>query len=186
MFSITPNLKQIGSQVSWHMPMWNTYFINHVIRILSLEYYLYKKKTTNQIQHELQQTKRLWQHSEFHPDRYLNLQDNRHQSFLFHFLLQLWPWMKIQGNPNWHQNVEHSGLYHHPKFKRNPSVNVWIQASVKVGFFLWNHISRILSWIFHGQDKMHPRRRNVTTLMIGLKNDHIRKNLTQKWWTPEI
>ena len=27
----------------------------------------------------------------------------------------------------------------------------------------------------------HPRRRNVTTLMIGLKNGHIRKNLTQKW-----
>ena len=32
----------------------------------------------------------------------------------------------------------------------------------------------------------HPRRRNVTTLMVGLKNGHIRKNLTQKWWTPEI
>ena len=22
--------------------------------------------------------------------------------------------------------------------------------------------------------------------MFGLKNGHIRKNLTQKWWTPEI
>ena len=32
----------------------------------------------------------------------------------------------------------------------------------------------------------HPRRRNVTTLMVGLKNGHIRKNLTQKWCTPEI
>ena len=33
----------------------------------------------------------------------------------------------------------------------------------------------------------HPWRRNVTTLMVGLKkNGHIRKNLTQKWWTPEI
>ena len=32
----------------------------------------------------------------------------------------------------------------------------------------------------------HPRRRNVTTLMVGLKNGHILKNLTQKWWTPEI
>ena len=32
----------------------------------------------------------------------------------------------------------------------------------------------------------HPRRRNVTTLMVGLKNGQIRKNLTQKWWTPEI
>ena len=26
---------------------------------------------------------------------------------------------------------------------------------------------------------VHPRRRNVTTLMVGLKNGHIRKNLTQ-------
>ena len=26
----------------------------------------------------------------------------------------------------------------------------------------------------------HPRRRNVTTLMVGLKNGHIRKNLTQR------
>ena len=25
----------------------------------------------------------------------------------------------------------------------------------------------------------HPRRRNVTTSMVGLKNDHIRNNLTQ-------
>ena len=25
------------------------------------------------------------------------------------------------------------------------------------------------------------RRRNVTTLTVGLKNGHIRKNLTQKW-----
>ena len=32
----------------------------------------------------------------------------------------------------------------------------------------------------------HPRRGNVTTLMVGLKNGHIRKNLTPKWWTPEI
>ena len=28
---------------------------------------------------------------------------------------------------------------------------------------------------------VHPRRWNVTTLMVGLKNGHIRKNLTQKW-----
>ena len=38
----------------------------------------------------------------------------------------------------------------------------------------------------------HPRRRNVTTLMVGLKNGHIRKNLTQSgepqrysWGTPK-
>ena len=38
----------------------------------------------------------------------------------------------------------------------------------------------------HTPSTHHPRRRNVTTLMVGLKNGHIRKNLTQKWWTPEI
>ena len=32
----------------------------------------------------------------------------------------------------------------------------------------------------------YPQRRNVTTLMVGLKNGDIRKNLNQKWWTPEI
>ena len=31
-----------------------------------------------------------------------------------------------------------------------------------------------------------PQRRNVTTLMVGLKKGHIHKNRTQKWWTPEI
>ena len=31
----------------------------------------------------------------------------------------------------------------------------------------------------------HPRRRNVTTLMIGLKNGHIRKNLTPKSGEPQ-
>ena len=31
----------------------------------------------------------------------------------------------------------------------------------------------------------HPRRRNVTTLMVGLKNGHIRKNLTQKSGEPQ-
>ena len=30
----------------------------------------------------------------------------------------------------------------------------------------------------------HPRRRNVTTLMVGLKNGHIHKNLTQKVVNP--
>ena len=30
----------------------------------------------------------------------------------------------------------------------------------------------------------HPRRQNVTTLMVGLKNGHIRKNLTQKVVNP--
>ena len=30
----------------------------------------------------------------------------------------------------------------------------------------------------------HPQRRNVTTLMVGLKNGHIRKNLTQKVVNP--
>ena len=32
--------------------------------------------------------------------------------------------------------------------------------------------------------RYYPRRRNVTTLMVGLKNGHIRKNLTQKVVNP--
>ena len=32
----------------------------------------------------------------------------------------------------------------------------------------------------------HPPRQNMTTSMVGLKNGRIHKNLTQKWWTPEI
>ena len=44
-----------------------------------------------------------------------------------------------QGHPNWYQNVELSGLYHHTKFERNWSVNVWIQAYVRLKiFFLYS------------------------------------------------
>ena len=37
-------------------------------------------------------------------------------------------------------------------------------------------ITQLLNYISN-----HPRRRNVTTLMVGLKNGHMRKNLTQNW-----
>ena len=37
-----------------------------------------------------------------------------------------------QGNQNWYQNVELSSLYHYTKFERNLSIDVWIQANVKV------------------------------------------------------
>ena len=53
-----------------------------------------------------------------------------------------------QSHPNLYQTVEVSGLYHHTKFERNQSANVWIQANVII--FWWNHIIRVLSleyWI---------------------------------------
>ena len=47
-----PSLKEISSQVSWHMVMLNIDFINHISRVLSLEYYLSKRNlawaSTNQ------------------------------------------------------------------------------------------------------------------------------------------
>ena len=50
-----------------------------------------------------------------------------------------------QCHPNWYQNVEFGGLYHQTKCKRNQSVNVWIQANVKVFFLWWNHVSSVFS-----------------------------------------
>ena len=43
--------------------------------------------------------------------------------------------------------------------------------------------ARVKNVLIHSS---HPRRRNGTTLIVGLNNGHIRKNLTQKWWSPEI
>ena len=47
-----------------------------------------------------------------------------------------------QSHPNWYENVELSGLYHHTKFERNQSVNVWKQANMKVFFKKWDNKSR--------------------------------------------
>ena len=55
-----------------------------------------------------------------------------------------------QGHLSWYQNVEHSVLYHHTKFERNWSVNVWKQANIK---FLLQKFCSFL-WILNGQDKM--------------------------------
>ena len=54
-----------------------------------------------------------------------------------------------QCHPKWYQNVKLRGLYHHTKFERNWSVNLWIQANIN-SFWQGNHTSRIFSpeyWI---------------------------------------
>ena len=35
-----------------------------------------------------------------------------------------------EGHQNWYKNLEISNLYHHTKFERNRSANVWMQANV--------------------------------------------------------
>ena len=45
--------------------------------------------------------------------------------------------VKGQGHPNWYQNVELSGPYHHAKFERNWCVNVLIEANAKGCFFFF-------------------------------------------------
>ena len=96
-------------------------------RVLSLEYYLCQnktkqkqktnKQTNKQKKHELQQTNRLGQHTEFHPNRYLNF-----RSFFPSYNGDL---EQRQGRPNWYQNVEHSDPYHYAKFERNQSVGLY-------------------------------------------------------------
>ena len=79
-FSIMPGLKQIGSQVSWHIiAVKRIVQKNHISRVLSLKYYLCQKK----VNLAWASTNRLWQHTEFHPNRYLNLWENGHQSIDF-------------------------------------------------------------------------------------------------------
>ena len=58
--------------------------------------------------------------------------------FIFHTTVTL---NEGQGHPNWYQNVQLTSLYHQIKFKRNRSVNVWIQANIKR-----NHINKVLSF----------------------------------------
>ena len=85
----------------------------------------------------------------------------------------------------------------------------WVQTPFPQNSFGWEYKPRssLCTHAFHSTDSKdpdvhvldgwtpatkntpsthHPRRRNVTTLLVGLKNGHISKNLTQKWWTPEI
>ena len=146
MFSITPSWKQIGSQVSWHMMMLNSYFKNSCLQ--SSLYYFRKinlawASTTN----------RLWQNTEFHPNWYLNLRESEHQSFWF--LIQLWPWLKlkvIQTDTKMQSLV--TSLIHHTKLKINLSASVWIYAKRFFFFFffffnkiIWEGFSCLHIWM---------------------------------------
>ena len=65
------------------------------------------------------------------------------------------------------------------------AVQVFCRSPLRGGWLsLWAKLVSLLRP--DGTVLEDPRRRNVTTLMVGLKNGHICKNLTQKWWTPEI
>ena len=58
------------------------------------------------------------------------MQENGHQMFLISYTTVTLH--EGQRHPKWYQNVELSSLYHHTKFERNQSVNVWIQANIPI------------------------------------------------------
>ena len=68
--------------------------------------------------------------TEFHPNQHLNLHENGQHKFLISYTIVTLN--EGQGHPNWYQNVELSDIYHHTKFERNGSMNVWLQANVKI------------------------------------------------------
>ena len=72
---------------------------------------------------------------------------------------------EVQGHPNLYQNVELSSPYHHTKFERNWSVNVWIQANV-VSLFVFHEItrSRVLSLEYWMDETMSIRFITLTSL----------------------
>ena len=71
---------------------------------------------------------------ELFSNQFPSLQGNGHQSFYISYTTP--NLIEGQGHPNWYQNVELGGLYHHTKFERSQSVNVSIQANIKM--FLTN------------------------------------------------
>ena len=115
----------------------------------------------NKFSVSFQQRNWVWQQTELHPNRYVHLRENGHQTFWFLRQLTLkicwilnWLWhcwryllqrLLHQGHSNWHQNVKFSGLYHNIQFERNCSVNVWKQANAKKFFFKQNQTSGVLS-----------------------------------------
>ena len=62
---------------------------------------------------------------------------------------------KSPGHPNWYQNIELSSVYHHAKFERNWSKNVWIHVNVTGVFLLTkSHTYGSFTWILNRHDKM--------------------------------
>ena len=81
--------KKSGSQVSWHMTMFDVY----AKKITSAEFSPLNTTCQRKFEYEFQQTNRLWQHTEFHPNQYLILPK---WTPTFWFLIQLWAWMKVK------------------------------------------------------------------------------------------
>ena len=88
--SIIPSLKQIGSQVSWHMTILNICLIaSHQqsslpwIMLVQNKFHMSFNKPTG-----------CGNILKFHPNRYLNLWENGHQNF--RFLIYLWRWIKVK------------------------------------------------------------------------------------------
>ena len=131
MFSIIPNLKQIGLQVSWHMMLFKCIFHKSCPQgslpwIVLMQQSKFARKWTPKF-------------CALHTTVTLN---------------------EGQSHPNWCQNVGLHGLYPHIEFERNQSINVWIEANVKgLKIFFFNKITYVgfSPWILNGQNKMSIR-----------------------------
>ena len=74
-----------------------------------------------------------------------------------------------QGHPNAYRNVELSDFYHHTRFEINRSVNVWIQANVKVcvGFLLL-----LLFPVRHGSEETQGVNERSFPIRRGFEETH--------------
>ena len=79
-----------------------------------------------------------------------------------------------QGHPYWYQSAELSGPYHHTKLERNWSVNLWIQANVKI--LKQNHKQGFL-WKPNGRLQMSTKFITSTILNSTPNSIQIDRNL---------
>ena len=108
-------------------------------KITSAEFYPLNNTCAKYINHELQQTNRLWQKTAKSILKY----ERKWTPKFSYTTVNL---NEGQGYPNWYKSVQLNGHYH-TKFENLP-VNVWIQANVKGfwAFFKRNYISTVLSF----------------------------------------
>ena len=116
-FSIIPNLKQIGFRLYWHVTMSNVYFLKWRQQT-SLPWILLAQKINKW--HKLQINQQVLA-------TYLILKFARIWTCKFLICYATRTLNEGQGHPNSYQNVELSGFYHHTKFERNRQVrkNSW-------------------------------------------------------------
>ena len=141
LFSIISNIKQIGSEVFSHMTMFNIYFIkSHQQSPLSW-IFLMKNKFSMSFNKPIG------------CGNILKLVKKSVLKFVRRWTLKFLIFYTIV---TLNENVELSGLYHHTKFERNRSVNVWIQTSIKV-LVTKSDKNGCLPWIMNGWDKVSMR-----------------------------